>query len=184
MYKTLCLTGIGIIAFISTTAAYAASSSVTINYGTVQSVHTVQQESKHAAGAVTGGLIGAMVGPRRHRGLRVIAGAGIGAAVQGSATGGTMQQYTVKLLSGGTSIVNTEQTEVREGDCVAVEQGEHANIRRVSDYQCETKDKNPPPQHHQEAATNCQKAKTELANAETDEAITNAAKKVRILCED
>jgi hypothetical protein len=184
MYKNLFLTGIGMIVLFGCLAAHAAGSSVTINYGIVQSVHTVTEESRHAGGAVTGGVIGALVGPRRHRGLRVLAGAGIGAAVQGSATGGTSQQYSVKLMSGGTSIVNTEQTEIRQGDCVAVEQGAHANIRRVSDFQCEKKDNSGPPKHHETSANSCQKVKTELANAETDEAIIIAAKKVRILCED
>ena len=39
-------------------------------------------------------------------------------------------------------------------------------------------------EHHQSAADNCQLAKNELTKAETDKAITNAAKKFRVLCED
>ena len=161
-----------------------AATAITINYGVVESSVTTTKESSHAGGALAGGLMGALIGPKRHRGLRVVAGAGIGAAVQGSATGGTVQQYSVKLNSGGQTIISTELEDIRVGDCVSVEQGDNANIRRVSSYHCETKDPTPIAEHHKAAASNCQIAKNELAKAETDEAITNAAKKVRILCED
>ena len=156
--------------------------SVTIQYGTVEHVQTVKKDAKHAGGALAGGVIGALVGPRRHRGIRVLAGAGIGAAVQGAATSGTQQQYTVSLVSGGTSIINTEQQDIRPGDCVSVEQGSYANIRRVSSVHCETKTQIP--QHHKSISSDCVKAKHELTDAKTDEATTMAAKKVRILCED
>ena len=156
--------------------------SITIQYGTVQSVTTVSKDAKHAGGALAGGVIGALVGPRRHRGLRAVAGAGIGAAVQGYATSGTEQQYHVKLVNGGTSLVNTEQNDIRQGDCVAVEQGSYGNIRRVSSVHCETKTQTP--KHHKTSASDCETAKHELTRAETDEAVTLAAKKVRILCED
>ena len=99
------------------TSLYAQS--VTIQYGTVEHVQTISKDTKHAGGALAGGVIGALIGPRRHRGFRVLAGAGIGAAVQGSATSGTQQQYTVSLVSGGTTIINTEQNDIRTGDCVS-----------------------------------------------------------------
>jgi len=161
-----------------------AASAVTINYGIVESVQTTTEKSSRAGGALAGGLIGGLIGPRRHRGLRIVAGAGIGAAVQGSATGGTLQQYSVRLNSGAQTIISTEQQDIRSGDCVSIEQGDYANIRRVSSYHCETKNQSDIPQHHQSASDNCQIAKNELTKAETDQAITNAAKKVRILCED
>jgi len=156
--------------------------SVTIQYGTVEHVQTISKDAKHAGGALAGGVIGAVVGPRRHRGLRALAGAGIGAAVQGSATGGMQQQYTVSLVSGGTTIINTEQQDIRAGDCVSIEQGSYSNIRRISSVHCETKTQTPP--HHKSISSDCEKTKHELTNAKTDEAITTAAKKVRILCED
>ena len=49
--------------------AYADTEAVTINYGTVESVSTVEKDSKHA-----GGVLGALIGPSRHRGLRVVGG--------------------------------------------------------------------------------------------------------------
>jgi hypothetical protein len=153
------------------------------NYGVVESAVTTTEESSHAGGALAGGLMGALIGPKRHRGIRVVAGAGIGAAVQGSATGGTVQQYSVKLNSGGQTILSTELQDIRTGDCVSIEQGDSANIRRVSSYHCETRN-TATEDHHQAAADSCQIAKNELVKADTDDAITNAAKKVRILCED
>ncbi len=110
-------------AYFSITSLYAQS--VTIHYGTVEHVQTIKKDAKHAGGALAGGVIGAMIGPRRHRGIRALAGAGIGAAVEGSATSGTQQQYTVSLVSGGTTIINTEQQDIRTGDCVSIEQGSY-----------------------------------------------------------
>jgi outer membrane lipoprotein SlyB len=167
-------------AWLLSTSLYAES--VTIQYGTVESAQTIAKDAKHAGGAVAGGILGALIGPNRHRGIKALAGAGIGAAVQGSATSGEQQQYTVGLINGGTTIITTEQQDIRTGDCVSIEQGKYSNIRRISSVHCETKTQIP--QHHKTASSDCEKTKHELANAKTDEAITMAAKKVRILCED
>ena len=183
MYKKLFLTCAAMAIIVGSVASHAATA-ITINYGVVESALTTTEESSHAGGALAGGLMGALIGPKRHRGLRMVAGAGIGAAVQGSATGGTVQQYSVKLNSGGQTIISTELQDIRTGDCVSIEQGDSANIRRVSSYHCETKNTTSIPEHHDAAASNCDLAKNELAKADTDDAITNAAKKVRILCED
>ena len=182
MHKISLLAIAGLVLMSSSLPSQAASA-VQIDYGVVDSVGTTTKDSKNAGGALAGGIIGGLIGPRRHRGLRIVAGAGIGAAVQGSATSGTLQEYSVKLISGSEVVISTEQQDIRSGDCVSIEQGDHANIRRVSSYHCETRNKSTE-QHHQEAANNCQVAKNELIKAETDQAITNAAKKVRILCED
>ena len=165
-------------------AIASSTQAVTINYGVVTSVGTVQKDSKHAGGALAGGMIGAMIGPRRHRGLRMAAGAAAGAAVQGAATSGILQQYAVALVGGGTSIVSTEQTDIRPGDCVSVEQGQYANIRRVGTIHCDGAGPDNPPEHHVTVANSCDTVKNELAHAETDEQIEIAMKKVRILCED
>ena len=182
MYKKISLTFV--VALLLASSAIANADSISsVNYGTVQSVATTTEESSHAGGAVAGGLIGGLIGPRRHRGLRIAAGAAIGAAAQGSATGGTVQKYTVKLNNGVEEAITTEQTDIRTGDCVSIEVGDHANIRRVSSYHCETKSTTTS-DHHQEAADSCQVAKNELVKADTDDEIDNASKKVRILCED
>jgi hypothetical protein len=178
--KTKLLILVAVITCFPTTGLCAQS--VTIQYGTVDHVQTISKQAQHAGGALAGGVIGALVGPRHHRGIRALAGAGIGAAVQGSATSGTQQQYTVSLVNGGTTIINTELNDIRTGDCVSIEQGAYSNIRRVSSVHCETKTQIP--QHHISSTSDCEKSKHELANAQTDEATTIAAKKVRILCED
>jgi len=87
------------------------------------------------------------------------------------------------MIGGGKSVISTEQQDIRIGDCVSVEQGDHANIRRVSSYHCEIKN-TITAEHHQSAADNCQLAKNELNAADTDADITKAAKKVRVLYED
>jgi outer membrane lipoprotein SlyB len=167
-----------------TTSLYAGTVE-SIQYGTVVDIGVTQKDASHAGGALAGGVLGAFIGPNRHRGLKMLGGAMAGAAIQGAATSGELQQYTVNMMNGGTVKISTEQVEIREGDCVAVEQGQNANIRRVSTIHCEP-DIRPelPPAHHISAANNCQLAKNELAKAETDAAVNTAAKKVRILCED
>ena len=164
-----------------------AASALTINYGTVTSVQTVEKEASHAGGALAGGLLAATLAGPRHRGLKIATSAAAGAAIQGAATSGATTQITVKLVEGGQVNITTEQQDFREGDCVMVEQGEHANIRRASSYHCEEgekKKKSEPTKNHTTMANYCQQAKSELAKAETDEAIEKAVKKVRVLCED
>lgn len=183
MYKKLLLTFAGLYVLAGSTVLQA-DTAVTINYGIVQSVSTVTEESSHAGGAVAGGLIGGLIGPKRHRGLRIVTGAAVGAAAQGSATGGTAQKYTVKLNSGVEEAITTEQTDIRSGDCVSIEQGDNANIRRVSSIHCETKNTTLIPEHHASDASNCDLAKNELIKADTEDEIDVAVKKVRVLCED
>ncbi len=131
---------------------------------------------------MVGGLAGAAIADD-HRGLGAIAGGLIGGSIQKHHTQGTLQQYTVTLVSGGTVVIDTEQEDMVVGDCVVVEKGEYANIRRVSSINCEPEYKQDP-EHHKAAASNCQKAKDELNNAKTDEAVEQAVIKVRTLCED
>lgn len=89
----------------------AQTTAVSIQYGLVKAVVVVEEDSKHAGGALIGGAMGALIGrhgPGSHTGLRVAAGAATGAAVQGASTGGTVQQYSVTMLSGGTTVITTE----------------------------------------------------------------------------
>jgi outer membrane lipoprotein SlyB len=169
---------------LSTNLSASSTQAVTINYGIVTSIGTVQKDSKHAGGALAGGMIGALIGPRRHRGLRMVAGAAAGAAIQGATTSGMLQQYTVDLAGGGSAVVTTEQADIRLDDCVSVEQGQYANIRRVSAIHCDGSGFGSAPEHHVSISNYCDSAKAELTNAETDDQIEFAMKKVRTLCED
>lgn len=174
---------------------------ISTQYGVVERVLAVEEDSKHAGGAVAGGAVGAAVGPhgpKAHTGLRVAAGAAAGAAIQGAATGGTAYQYTVNLVNGGSATILTEQVDIREGDCVAVEQGETTAIRRVEANVCLAAQPASSKTSAAEAATSstpagsqsdsagtspCDIAKNELAAATTAESVDMAVKKVEILCE-
>ena len=80
--------------------------------------------------------------------------------------------------------ISTEQTDIREGDCVQVEQGQNANIRRTGSAHCEsTASTDNPPDHHQQGADQCDAAKQELTDADTDDEVDRAVTKVRTLCD-
>ena len=161
--------------------AQSAGSSVSLQYGTVKAVEAVQAQSRHARGALVGGVAGAVLS-HGHPGLGAVAGGLIGGGIEGHHTGKqTLQQYTVSLAGGGAIVIDTEQHDIVVGDCVVVEQGQYANIRRVSGINCQVKQQ---PEHHVSAADNCQKAKDELNNAKDNAAVENAVIKVRTLCED
>lgn len=158
-----------------------AGNSVLLQYGNVEAVDVVQAKSRHARGALIGGIGGAVLS-HGHPGLGAVAGGLIGGRVEGHHTGKqTLQRYTVSLTGGGTIVIDTEQHDIVVGDCVVVEQGQYANIRRVSSINCHFKQQ---PEHHVSAANNCQKAKDELNNAKDNAAVENAVIKVRTLCED
>ena len=157
-----------------------AGQSVMLQYGTVEGVKTVQDDGKRAAGTAVGGLAGAAIA-KDHRGLGMLAGGLIGGGIEKHHTAGTLDQYTVRLMTGATLVVNSDQNDLIVGDCVVVEQGQYTNVRRVSSINCHLDQK---PVHHVEAANNCQRAKDELNSAKTNEEIELAVIKVRTLCED
>jgi len=157
-----------------------AGQSVMLQYGTIERVKIVQDDGKRAGGTVVGGLVGGAIA-KDHRGLGMVAGGLIGGAIQKHHTSGTLDQYTVRLSTGATLIVNSDQNDLIVGDCVVVEQGEYTNVRRVSSINCHLDQQ---PAHHVAAANNCQKAKDELNHAKTDDDIEQAVIKVRTLCED
>jgi outer membrane lipoprotein SlyB len=163
--------------------AQRAGDAVKLDYGTVKAIQTVQAQGTRGAGTMLGGLAGAAIADD-HRGLGAIAGGLLGGGLQKHQTSkNTLQQYTVTLVSGGTLVIDTEQEDMIVGDCVVVEKGQYANIRRVSGINCQQKYQQNP-EHHKTAASSCQKAKDELNNAGTDDAIEQAVIKVRTLCED
>ena len=166
----------------SVTFAQEAGDAVKLEYGTIKAIETVQAKGKRAGGTMVGGLAGAALADD-HRGLGALAGGLIGGGIQKSRTSNTLQQYSVALVSGGVVIIDTEQEDMIVGDCVVVEKGQYTNIRRVSSINCQPKYKQDP-EHHKTAASSCQKAKDELNNAKTDDAIEQAVIKVRTLCED
>jgi outer membrane lipoprotein SlyB len=164
----------------SVALAQQAGQAVVLQYGTVEGVKTVQNDGKRAAGTAVGGLAGGLIA-KDHRGLGMIAGGLIGGGIEKHHTAGTLDQYSVRLMTGATMVVNSDQNDLIVGDCVVVEQGQYTNVRRVSSINCYVDQK---PAHHVSAADNCQLAKDELNNAKTDKEIESAVIKVRTLCED
>jgi len=77
----------------------------------------------------------------------------------------------------------TNQGRIDVGDCVTIERGDSANIRRVSEVHCQAKDTRPSAEHAVEAKE-CEAAKAAMLDAETTEALEAAVDKVRILCEE
>ena len=120
---------------------------------------------------------------KKRRGI--LAGGAVGGLIGNQATKGTNKgyEYTVKLMAGNSISITTEQGRIDVGDCVTVERGESANIRRVSEVHCQVKDTRPSAEHAVEAKE-CEAAKAAMLDAETTEALEAAVDKVRILCEE
>jgi hypothetical protein len=167
----------------------AKNTSINLEYGRVQQVEDVQLEANHGVGALVGGGLGLAVASRRSATTQVgatAAGALIGALVA-DARAGTAKRYTVDLVNGGNVAVVTEYHDISVNDCVAVEQGKHVNIRRVSAVMCTT--------HRSDAAfaemnagymaksKECLWAKEQLMQASTAEETDVAYKKMRAFCE-
>jgi hypothetical protein len=170
------------------TQAYRVGQRTTVQFGTVTAADQVRLQSDAPAGALIGGTIGLMTGAGtrtapRNAILGAAIGAGATAAVQGDRTA---TAYTVAMLDGSTIRIITDQTEIRVGDCVAVERaGDTNNIRRehptfcargnqaaVAALQRET----------QAAAERCEAAKEELVRASTSDEVNIATHKVNLLC--
>jgi hypothetical protein len=101
-----------------------------------------------------------------------------------------LKQHTVRLNNGATVAVVTDHHNIAVGDCVAVEQGRHANIRRVSSVMCNDLADTRRPAYsgaHQanvREAEECEQAKQDVLNAQTEEDIRLAHMRMRALCEN
>ena len=169
---------------------------MSVQYGVVQRVDEVQAESNTAGGAVVGGLAGLAVaagtgGSRRQQMAGTAAGALIGGLVANQrAASQQLMQHTVRLNNGASIAVVTDHHNIAVGDCVAVEQGRHANIRRVSPVMCNDLADTSRPAYastHQaniQEAEECEQAKREVLDAQTEEAIRLAHMRMRALCEN
>ena len=175
----------------SFTTAQAQSSSV--DYGVVTRVNQIKLDESGntaatVAGALAGGAIGYQIGKDSSSGKKrrgIAGGAAVGGMIGNRATRGsnTGYEYTVKLLAGNSITIITEQGKIDVGDCVTVERGESANIRRVSELHCQDKETQASAEHIAEAKE-CEAAKAAMLEAETAEALNAAVDKARILCEE
>ena len=97
-------------------------------------------------------------------------------------------QYTVRTGQGSAITVVTDQTEVRVGDCVSVEEtGSTANIGRVDDALCQPVSPKVVEQATpalQAEADHCEQAKERLFAATTTEEVEVAQQVMEIMCND
>jgi outer membrane lipoprotein SlyB len=180
---TLCLAG-------------AASAQVRMQYGRITNVQatTVTDTTARNVGTLVGGGIGLATGSGQsgsNRALRGIGGAAAGRGVGSLAGRSQAFEYTV-LVDGTTTVrVVSDQAGKRIGDCVAVEQGQFANIRLVPDSRCAPRAQPAPakaapppapPAADAQQATACEQAKEQVLAAKTDEEFGIAERRMRLLC--
>ena len=176
-------------------SAQRAGQSMTVQTGVVVGARAVDLQSEAGRGAAVGGVAGlAMTSSNRSssRRLRNTAlGAGTGALIANSAQGSRNgMQYTIQTAPGTTITVVTDQTQIRIGDCVNVEQAGSgtANVRRVAQALCEMATANEVDEeitnYIQQEADRCLQAKDQMLDAETDEAFELALRRVEFFCND
>lgn len=172
--------------------AQKAGQSVTIQYGTVAASRQVDLKSGAVPkGAVVGGALGlASAGGKSSskKARNALVGATAGGAVAGASQGSQKGMlYDIDTGTGRIQVVS-DQREIRNGDCVAVEQaGDTANVRRVSAGYCDKASSAAVQSVAGEArkdAEECAAAKQQLVDATTSQAVELASHKVGLLCND
>lgn len=172
--------------------AQRAGQSMTVQTGTVVGKQAVNLQSEAGRGVAVGGILGYAATSSSQRSSRrarnTILGAAAGGLIAGRAQGSLDgMRYTVELGSGARIEVVTDQTGIKVGDCVNVEQAGTgtANVRRVSSALCaSTEIPADISAGFSEEADRCLAAKDRLLDAETDAEIDAAIRRVQILCDD
>lgn len=159
---------------------------VRIRYAEVVDIERVRMPSAAPTGAVVGGFTGLVLSRNQSTRTRVASGIG-GAALGGLATAALEgdrlgYSYQLRYASGDESRFITEKGYLQRGDCVSVERGEYANVRRVPSLMCEERGVTVAPSHVIEA-DQCHAAKDQLLDAATSDEIEAASRKVAILCD-
>lgn len=161
-----------------------------IRYAEVTAVNRERLPSQAPAGAVVGGFEGLILSSGRSTSSRVasgIGGATLGALATSALEGDRLAYaYSLRYRDGTTTRFVTEKGYLQEGDCVSVERGRHANIRRVPESLCNSAQSRsqsaPVDPSILENARSCEEAKDQLLAAESEQDISLAARKVEILC--
>ena len=176
---------------VSPASAQKTGQSARITVGVVTHVSRVNLKSNTGRNSVLGGAAGWALARNQSSGRQAAAALG-GAALSGGLTSrsqgdNTGIQYTVQTSAGSAIQVITDQSEIRIGDCVTVEETTNgANVRRSDPGMCQA----PPAvmaqveDELQEEANECDQAKQRLIAAETTEQVDVARQVVEILCND
>ena len=181
--------------FAGLASAQRSGQSMSVQTGVVVAAQAVNLQSAAGRGAVVGGVVGLAAtssnrsSSRRARNAAIGAGTGalISRRAQGSLDG---MQYTIETGPGSRIVVVTDQTQVRVGDCVNVEQAGSgtANVRRVSESLCDAVFDNQVDEEMQTYMTReadaCLQAKDRLMDAESDDAFEVAMRRVNFFCND
>ncbi len=184
---------VGFVAPASGQGAQRKGATASIRVGEVVAQERVEiQDNSVAKGALIGGTLGLAAGRNkssRERRKRAAIGAGVGAIAGAAKKKQAGMRYSVLTADGTIVQIVTDQTQIRLGDCVSVEEsGGKANIRRISNTACQPESAsimNDPliQAELQEEAAECVAAKEGLLGAETDEAVDRALRKISILCD-
>lgn len=178
--------------FLLTGCASSGSSSakgyeVRVRYAEITAVERVKLPSNAPSGAVVGGFTGLFLARNSSGSKRVASGVG-GAVLGGLATAALEgdrlgYSYRLRYTNGDLSDFITEKGYLQQGDCVSVERGEYANIRRVASVLCAGNQSTTAEQRHLREAEQCHRAKEQLLAATTADQIQAATRKVSIICE-
>jgi hypothetical protein len=195
-HPVLLLITMAIFAWPASVLAQRSGQSMSVQTGVVIAAQAVNLQSAAGRGAAVGGVVGlATTSSNRSTSRRIrntAIGAGTGALIARSAEGNLDgMQYTIEVGPGSRITVVTDQTQVRVGDCVNVEQAGSgtANVRRVSEALCEALFAGEAADEELQAymtreADMCLQAKERMMEAETDEAFETAMRRVKFLCDD
>ncbi len=165
--------------------------SARITIGVVEAAQRVEFDAGTGRGALLGGAAGWALARNQSSATQAAAaaaGAGLGAASRNSRHGGSGMQYVVRTGEGSAVTVVTDQTEVRIGDCVSVEEtGDVANIRRVDNDLCAPASPEVVEVVSEELsrdADRCVQAKERLFEAKTPEEVEVARQIMEAFCND
>jgi len=190
--KTLSVLSLSLVLAAAPALAQKTGQSAKISTGIVENVQRVQLDSEAGKGALVGGTLGLLSAGGKSsskKARNTIIGAGAGGALASSAQGSRNGvAYTVRTGEGSSIRVVTDQTEIRIGDCVVVEEsGATANVRRVTPTACESASATAREQLQdtfEKEATECANAKQQLVEAATVDEVDLARRKMEILCSD
>ena len=164
--------------------------SAKITIGKVEQAQRVQLDSNAGRGALVGGALG-WAATRNKSSSKQAGGALLGAAAGGAVANRSQgdrsgMQYVIRTGQGSAITVITDQTEIRIGDCVVVEEtSKGTNVRRSDPTMCEPESQQviaELEEEMQEEALECDMAKQELLSATTVEQVDIAQRKMHILC--